>query len=143
MVDPDSKAGSRPRRASVVVPNKDVQHLLSERAILKREIALRQKKLAALNGRLRAAGFAVRDDLPSIHENARPFAFVQRMGLIDAIEKIANESSRPVSKAELRRRLLAMGMPQDKFNNYFYQAIRRLRSRERISVFDDGSIWRP
>jgi hypothetical protein len=140
MVDPDRKAGSRPRRASVVVPSKDVQDLLSERALLKREIALRQRKLASLNGQLRAAGLAVRDDLPS---DARPFAFVQRMGLIDAIEKIANESSGPVSKAELRRRLIAMGMSQDKFNNYFYQAIRRLRSRERISVFDDGSIWRP
>lgn len=75
--------------------------------------------------------------------DAQPLAPVRRLNLIDAIEKIANESAHPVSKAALRRRLFAMGLPTKKLNNYFYQAIRRLRSKGRISVLNDGSIWRP
>jgi len=131
------------RRVSIVVPSKRVQDLLSEKAILEREIAIKRKMLAAINSRLRAAGFVVRDDLSSKYDEAKPLAPVKRVGLIDAIEKIANESTHPISKADLRRRLVALGMPVEKFNNYFYQAIRKLRSRHRISVLEDGSVWRP
>jgi hypothetical protein len=133
----------RQKKIAMVAPSKNVQALLAEKAILEREIASKRKTLAAINVRLRAAGFVVRDDLPSKYDEAQPLAPVQRVGLIDAIEKIANESAEPVSKPELRRRLIALGMPIEKFNNYFYQAIRRLRSRRRISVLEDGSVWRP
>jgi hypothetical protein len=145
-VDRDGKPNARgmvSRRVSIVVPSKVVQEWLSEKAVLERDIALKRRALAAINSRLRNAGFVIRDDLPSKYDEAKPLAPVKRFGLIDAIEKIANESAHPISKVELRRRLVALGMPIEKFNNYFYQAIRTLRSRHRISVLDDGRVWRP
>jgi hypothetical protein len=129
--------------APIFAPSKSVQALLAEKVILEREIARKRRTLATIDSKLRAAGLVVRDDLPSKYDDAKPLSPVKRLGLIDAIEKIANESPQPVSKAELRRRLVAMGMPTEKFNNYFYQAIRRLRSRHRIGVIEDGRVWRP
>ena len=116
---------------------------LSEKAALEQEIALNQRRLALINGRLYAAGFLIKDDLPSKYGDAKLLAPTNRVRLIDVIEKIANDSPHPISKAELRRGLVAMGLPLESFNNYFYQAIRRLRSAGRISVLKDGKLWRP
>jgi hypothetical protein len=74
--------------------------------------------------------------------SGKPLSPDNRLNLIDAIEKIANESARPLSQAELRYRLHELGLPQSKFNNYFHTAIRRLRARGRITVLDDGRVWR-
>jgi len=131
------------RRLPIVTPTKAVQAWLSEKAALEQEIALNQRRLALINGRLRAAGFLIKDDLPSKYGDAKLLAPTNRVRLIDVIEKIANDSPHPISKAELRRVLVAMGLPLESFNNYFYQAIRRLRSTGRISVLKDGKLWRP
>ena len=134
--------GTAYRRSSIDTTTTAVQDWL-EKASLEREIALKQRRLTLINGRLRAAGFLVRDDLPSQYGNATPLDPTKRVNLIDVIETIANESPHPISKAELRRGLVAMGLPLEKLNNYFYQAIRKLRSRGRISVLKNGKVWRP
>jgi hypothetical protein len=72
----------------------------------------------------------------------KPLSPDNKLNLIDAIEKIANETTRPLSQAELRQRLYELGLPKSSFNNYFHTAIRRLRARGRITVFDDGRVWR-
>jgi hypothetical protein len=34
------------------------------------------------------------------------------------------------------------GFPPDRLANYFYTAIHRLKNKERVTVLDDGSVWR-
>jgi hypothetical protein len=125
----------------VVAPSHLVQELLTEKAILEKEIYSGKKRLVTINARLRLLGHLVAEDL--IPADEQPLAPSKKLNLIDAIEKISNESPSPLSKAEIRQRLVAMGLPRESFNNYFYQAIRKLRSRGRIGVLEDGRIWRP
>jgi Fe2+ transport system protein FeoA len=128
---------------TIIAPSKLAQELVAEKAVLQREIAIRQRRLASINRRLRSFGFLIRDQALNYSGDAKPLDPSKRLNLIDAIEQISNESANPISKAEIRQRLRAMGLPLENFNNYFYVAIRRLRSRRRISVLEDGRIWRP
>jgi hypothetical protein len=131
-----TRAPAEGQKLPLVAPAKSLQEWLTEKALLEREIALRQRRLASINRHLHRAGLLTED------QSAKPLAPRNKLTLIDAIEKIANENSKPVSKAELRRHLCSLGLPLENFNNYFYTAIRRLKRRRRISVFEDGSIWR-
>jgi len=62
--------------------------------------------------------------------------------LVAAIEKIANDAPRPVSKKELKKILAEQGFAADRLANYFYTAIHRLKTKERITVRADGSVWK-
>jgi len=62
--------------------------------------------------------------------------------LVAAIEKLANDASRPISKKELKRILAEQGFASDRLANYFYTAIHRLKAKERITVMPDGSVWK-
>jgi hypothetical protein len=61
--------------------------------------------------------------------------------LVAAIEKIANSSLQPVSKKELKALLATQGFPAERLANYFYTAVHRLKSKDRITVMADGKIW--
>ena len=119
----------------------------AEKDGLEREIAAKQKQLAALNEWLRAAEFLIGDTqrtdmFGEPTEDGRAHHRVGDLSMIDAIDKIANESPAPISKAELRERLTAMGFPPSSLSNYFYTVIMRLKQKQRITVHDDGRLWK-
>lgn len=58
------------------------------------------------------------------------------------IKKMANESPEPLSKKEVKKRLLAAGYPASKLTAYFYTPIHRLKETGQISVLEDGRIWK-
>lgn len=121
-----------------------MKRLDTEKAVRKRGIAVKQKRLAFLKRRLRAddLGEKAPPDETTLFTKARPLSPEVRLSLIDAINRIANESTTPVSKAELRQRLSGMGLPPSRFTNYFYTAINRLKRKRRITVLDDGTVWK-
>jgi hypothetical protein len=59
------------------------------------------------------------------------------------VEKIANDSQQPVSKAMMKIKLKQAGIAQERVHgSYFYVAIERLKKRGRISVLPDGTLWK-
>jgi hypothetical protein len=58
------------------------------------------------------------------------------------MEKIANAADKPLTKAAMKSRLQMLGVPEDQLGNYFYTVVLRLKKKDRISVLDDGRIWR-
>jgi len=73
---------------------------------------------------------------------AQPTLVNDSADLTAAIERIANASARPVAKKALKATLAAEGFAPDRLANYFYTAIHRLKGKERITVLDDGSVWK-
>jgi hypothetical protein len=63
--------------------------------------------------------------------------------VMGALRRIANESPKPLQKKELKAALIAAGVDEERINGpYFYVAIARLKDKERISVLDDGRVWK-
>jgi hypothetical protein len=62
--------------------------------------------------------------------------------MTDAIRKMVNESPEPLTKKEVKRRLLAAGYPKTRLGAYFYTPIHRLKQSKEITVLPDGKIWR-
>jgi hypothetical protein len=62
--------------------------------------------------------------------------------LVGAIESLANNAAQPIPKKMLKQMLAQGGFAPDRLANYFYTAIHRLKSKERISVLENGSIWK-
>lgn len=58
------------------------------------------------------------------------------------IRKMANESPEPLTKKELKRRLLALGYSPSRMGAYFYTPIHRLKEAKQITVLPDGRVWR-
>jgi hypothetical protein len=77
----------------------------------------------------------------TLFEAAKP-AGAEHKAMIDAVEKMANESPRPITKGDVRKRLLEMGYPEGSLGNYFYTVVARLKGKNRIAVMPNGSIWR-
>jgi hypothetical protein len=59
-----------------------------------------------------------------------------------AIERLANESQQPMTKKEMKRRLVDEGFAASRLTSYFYTPIKRLKDQNRISILPDGRIWR-
>jgi hypothetical protein len=73
---------------------------------------------------------------------ARPEPTAETTTMISAIADIANTSDKPVTKAAMKARLLALGFPKDRLGNYFYICVARLKRKHRISVLPNGNIWK-
>jgi hypothetical protein len=58
-----------------------------------------------------------------------------------AIEKIANESTAPISRKDLKQMLAKKGYSEDRLGNYFYTVVHRLKTKGRITVEPDGSVY--
>ncbi len=72
-------------------------------------------------------------------------AFVEAQNSRDltaAVEEMANRAIEPLLKATIKDALRANGFPEARLQNYFYTVIARLKEAGRISVMDDGRLWR-
>jgi hypothetical protein len=115
---------------------------------LEREIAERQAKLLDLAEKLKAV--AVLRAQPSREEtraaatngHAEP-PESEGSSLTAAIEQIATTSPAPLTKKQLKQRLLEQHFPEDRMGPYFYTCLMRLKKKERIRVMDDGRVWKP
>jgi hypothetical protein len=63
--------------------------------------------------------------------------------LMGTLTHIANETTKPLTKKELKTALVAAGVDETRVSGpYFYVAIDRLKKKERISVLEDGRVWK-
>lgn len=119
---------------------------------LARDIAEDQARLDALRQKLKAAEF-FRPAATAALKRASIFGKRAEISngdsnepdsdnLVAAIEKIANNAPAPIPKKILKHMLAQEGFAPEQLANYFYTAIHRLKTKERITVMMDGSVWR-
>jgi hypothetical protein len=66
----------------------------------------------------------------------------ERVEVAPLIERIANQSNRPITKSEMRSRLEAAGVNGAGVGTYFYVAVARLKESGRITMLGDGCLWK-
>lgn len=116
-----------------------------ERDRLEKEINEAQRKLLAINQLLRAGAVLAGPNRHVGHlkaEESEPSESFDPSNLMGTLARIANESQKPLTKSELKAELKAIGVPEERLGSYFYVAIDRLKKKGRISVRDDGSVWK-
>ena len=124
-----------------------IRHMEAEKVRLEKVIVDAQRALIPLNDRLHAVAI-----LAGPQPNNRPepngTMFDEKpktetpapTNMTEVVEKIANTSSDPVPRKQLRETLLAQGFTQDRLGNYFYIVIHRLKKKKRITINEDGSV---
>ena len=129
---------------------KQVRQWERDRDALESEIAERQRKLSAINEKLKAVSMlGVQPpyaDASKVHVNGKETETAPEnkgANLTEAIERIAAESPTPLSKKQLKERLRAERFAEDRLGPYFYTVVMRLKKNGRVRVLDDGSVWRP
>jgi hypothetical protein len=117
-----------------------------EKAQLEEEIAAKQRKHAFIVERLKAAAVLMEKGSnlqePIAADDGAKSNGADPSNLIHAVDLIANTSSRPISKHDVKKRLMEMGFPESRLGNYFYTTIARLKERQRNTVTSNGHIWR-
>jgi hypothetical protein len=63
-------------------------------------------------------------------------------GMMESMATIANAAEKPMTKATMKSRLLTLGFPEDRMTSYFYTCVARLKAKKRITVTDDGKMWK-
>jgi hypothetical protein len=119
-----------------------------DKTTLESEIAERQRKLNAISEKLKAVAI-LGAQAPNIEPQKSPpngkddIKFESATSnLAKAVERIAKASPTPISKADLKGKLIAEGFVDNRLGPYFYTVIARLKGKNRIQVLDDGRIWR-
>jgi len=135
-------------QADIIISASKIAQWKADKEQLEREIAERQQKVADLAKKLDAA--AILAGAGALHAEAfvlrpePPTAKGEEGGenMTAAIERIANASPAPITKKELKRQLAALGFPQQRLSAYFYTPVMRLKEKRKITVLQDGKIWR-
>jgi hypothetical protein len=112
-------------------------------------LAETQRKLGAVHSLLRAATIlgpaAISEEEPEdvqIAEETTPAEEPESSNMMGMIRQFANESVKPITKSEMKSKLVAAGIPDNRLGSYFYVAIDRLKKKDKITVLDDGRIWK-
>jgi hypothetical protein len=80
-------------------------------------------------------------DAETLFDAARP-AGADGKNMMEAVERMANDAASPINRPRLKQHLSEMGFPQGSLKNYFYIVISRLKEKKRITVLDNGDVWR-
>jgi hypothetical protein len=117
-----------------------------EKDQLEREQAEIERKLTTVTEKIKAASIlmgTLEDDAVEAFALAAPVEFDSGAeDMTAAVERIANEATSALSKSDLKSQLRSRGFPESRLGNYFYTVIKRLKDHDRISVLDDGRIWK-
>ena len=140
-----------PASADFTINNDQIEQAKRERDRHESIIANSQRRIAALDHFLSAAailGANVGDGQasgppaisPATDEEPADSGSTNLMGIL---AQIANESPRPVSKAMMKIKLKQAGVSHDRVHgSYFYVAVDRLKKKGRITVLEDGTLWK-
>lgn len=119
-----------------------------EKDRLEHEIADLQRKLGLITNFLRLAAAYKEVEEPEVADNADQPETVETAteeidptNMMGAIAQIANASTKPLTKKELKAKLVERGIAPNRLGSYFYVAVDRLKAKDRICVLDDGRVW--
>jgi hypothetical protein len=126
--------------AGFEITQEKVEQWKSERARLERDQADIAQKLVALNDKIKAAALFLIDEDASLFPSSA--AESRKPDLTAAVERIANEALSPVTKKYIRDQLVKQGIPKSRLGNYFYTVCNRLAEFKRITVLEDGRLWK-
>ncbi len=120
-----------------------------EKDRLEQDIDDAQRKLALINNFLRlAAAYSdeskadTEAEVSEEKEETEESESVDPSNMMDLIRRIANGSAKPITKTEMKTKLAAAGIQESRLGSYFYVAVDRLKKKDRITVLEDGRIWR-
>jgi len=121
-----------------------------EKDRLEHDIDEAQRKLALVNQFLRlAAAYSdeskaagTEAEVSEEKEETEESESVDPSNMMDLIRRIANGSAKPITKTEMKAKLAAAGIQESRLGSYFYVAVDRLKKKDRITVLEDGRIWR-
>ena len=66
----------------------------------------------------------------------------QGSNFMGTLVRLANESPRPIPRSELKEALRKLGFAERQLGRYFYVALKKTSDAERISLRDDGTVWK-
>ena len=120
-----------------------VREWREKRTRLEKEITDAEVELAVVNRQLEAVSVIVGKDWPDDEPASSEDGGDTSSGsMIAAIERIANSSREPLTKAQTKHLLRHEGFQEERLGNYFYTCIKRLKDRRQIHVLPDGRITR-
>jgi hypothetical protein len=132
-----------------VITPEMVEQAEHEKARLEHDIADAQRKLGLITNFLRlAAAYREDSEAEAVEKTEESDVApvegeeVDPSNMMGMIAKIANESTRPLTKTELKAKLVEIGTDEGRLGSYFYVAVDRLKKKDRICVLDDGRVWR-
>ncbi|HEY0267440.1 MAG TPA: hypothetical protein VGC16_11850 [Rhizomicrobium sp.] len=108
-------------------------------AAAKKQMEDGQRKMWALQKVLEGASMweGIRADASKDQDDAQaPENF---MG---TLERIANDAPAPLSRKVIKKALADRGFSEKQLGNYFYSVVARLKEAKRITVMDNGDLWR-
>lgn len=111
-----------------------------ERERLQKLLADTQQRLQAVNQLVGAATLLSeeKDESPSNAEGA-----LDPTNFMGTLARLINESPKPIQRAELKEMAIKAGVAPEKVNGaYFHVALNRMKDAKRITIRDDGSVWR-
>lgn len=119
----------------------------AEKDAAERMIAEGQRRLADVRHKLEAVAVLTGRpvaDAPQLFEvEPKPKETADDpTNMVAAVLEIVGDAERPLSKKVLRSMLRKRGFPEERLGNYFYTVIHRLKGKGRITLSDDGSIWK-
>ncbi len=110
---------------------------------LEKEIADAGVELTIVNRQLEAVSVIVGKHWPDDeHVSSEDGRDTSTGSMIAAIERIANSSGEPLTKAQTKDLLRQEGFQEERLGNYFYTCIKRLKDRRQIYILPDGRITR-
>ena len=127
----------------ILLTAQQVREWREKKAKLEREIADAETELVSVNRRLEAVSVIVGKQWPDDESASSEVGEdTYAVSLIAAIERVANLSPEPLTKAQTKALLRQEGFQEERLGNYFYTCIKRLKDRRRIHVEPDGRISR-
>ena len=112
-----------------------------EKARLQKLLVDTQQRLHAVN-QLVAAAVVLSEEESEETPSGTPDA-IDPTNFMGTLARLINESAKPVRRAELKEMAIKAGIAPEKVNGaYFHVALNRMKDAKRITIRDDGSVWR-
>lgn len=115
-----------------------------EKVRLQKLLVDTQQRLQAVNQLVNAA-VVLSGDAPEEPEESpsdTPDA-IDPTNFMGTLARLINESPKPVQRTELKEMAIRAGVAPEKVNGaYFHVALNRMKDAKRITIRDDGSVWR-
>ena len=120
----------------------------AEKDRLQKLVVETQQRLHAVNMVLNAATVLTEqsDTVAAVPESPATTEHVEKIdptNVMGTLARLINESPKPLQRAELKEAAAQAGVDPEKLNGpYFHVALNRMKEAKRITIRDDGSVWR-
>lgn len=125
------------------ISSADLAEWRREKLRLQKVIVDAQQRLGAVNQLINAAVILNGESEEVLPEKAGEADSIDPTNFMGTLAQLINSSPKPITRPELKEMAVAAGIDAEKVNSaYFHVALNRMKDAERISIRNDGTIWR-